>query len=266
MADLNWGMIENGGTFESLMHAILYAEDPNIILFGRKGPDAGQDARSLDGKCIYQAKHRSSLNMDGAIKLALSELDTIKKYRSPKHQNYCHWKDTERWVLYANISKNSNDFKKWENEVVPIFRNEGISPTYIDIPSIEGMLIDQPHILDVFFHGKNRVLIGLKEAYLRLRDERLGSSSLDVEFVSRVDEIKTIIDFSKSKEKRILPVTGSCGIGKTRFLYEALHTLAQDGWRVYWGLTYSMARNSQLVLLSTISKACRSLPTRLPDQ
>jgi hypothetical protein len=40
MAVLNRGLIQDGGTFESLMHAILYAEDPGIILFGRPGKDA----------------------------------------------------------------------------------------------------------------------------------------------------------------------------------------------------------------------------------
>jgi hypothetical protein len=53
MPSLNWEMIQDGGVFESLMHAILYAEDPSTILFGRPGKDAGQDARSLDGVPWY---------------------------------------------------------------------------------------------------------------------------------------------------------------------------------------------------------------------
>jgi hypothetical protein len=41
MPALNWGMVSDGGAFESLMHAILYAEDPGTVLFGRPGSDAG---------------------------------------------------------------------------------------------------------------------------------------------------------------------------------------------------------------------------------
>jgi len=83
MPNLNWGMIQDGGAFESLMHALLYAEYPDTILFGRPGPDQGQDARSSDGCTVYQAKYRQNLDMDGAIAIALKELDQIKKYRQP---------------------------------------------------------------------------------------------------------------------------------------------------------------------------------------
>jgi hypothetical protein len=67
MPALNWGVIHDGGTLESLMHAILYAKDQGIILFGRPGKDAGQDARTADGSTVFQAKYRQHLNMDGAV-------------------------------------------------------------------------------------------------------------------------------------------------------------------------------------------------------
>ena len=52
MSQLNWAMIPDGGAFESLVHAILFAVDPQTVLFGRPGPDSGQDARSGDGTTI----------------------------------------------------------------------------------------------------------------------------------------------------------------------------------------------------------------------
>ena len=63
----NWGMINNGGVFELLMHAILYAKDPDVILFGRPGKDAGQDARTADGTIVYQAKYRNKLGLSTRI-------------------------------------------------------------------------------------------------------------------------------------------------------------------------------------------------------
>src|SRR5665213_2635162 len=125
MSALNWGVIQDGGTFESLMHAILYAEDQGTILFGRPGKDAGQDARSADGSVVYQAKYRLQLTMDGAIKLALGELDNIKKYRNPTHANNGHWQNARRWILVANILANPNDDTKWQAEVAQAFQKEG---------------------------------------------------------------------------------------------------------------------------------------------
>ena len=126
MSALNWGMIQDGGVFESLMHSILFAEDAGALLFGRPGKDAGQDARSADGRVVYQAKYRQGLVMDGAIDLALEELAKIKEYRQPSHVNHIHWGHAQRWVLVANVSINSNDDVKWQTAVVPAFRQEGL--------------------------------------------------------------------------------------------------------------------------------------------
>ena len=76
---LNWGLIHDGGILESMMHAILYAQDPQTILFGRPGKDAGQDARTADGHIVFQSKYRDGMDMDVAVSLALEELEKIKK-------------------------------------------------------------------------------------------------------------------------------------------------------------------------------------------
>ena len=81
MALLNWGVVNGGGAFESLMHALVFAEDPTAILFGRPGKDSGQDARSKDGVTVYQAKYYTGMDMACAVKVALAELKKIKKYK-----------------------------------------------------------------------------------------------------------------------------------------------------------------------------------------
>lgn len=242
MNALNWGMMSDGGAFESLMHALLYAEDPGTVLFGRPGPDAGQDARSADGQVVYQAKYRQGLDMGEAIKLALKELETIKGYRQTTHANAVHWKHASRWVLVANFSINPNDYVKWQEKVVPAFRQEGLTAEYWGIEILEGKLAQHPEIRDVFFGGENRVLVSLKEAH----DFLAGSGlSLDVNMVGRNDEIEKIKEFAASTEKRVLPLVGPGGIGKSRLLYESLVTLAQNGWRVFWALPESMKRSTQ---------------------
>lgn len=257
MSALNWGMISDGGAFESLMHAILYAEDPSTILFGRPGKDAGQDARSADGTVVYQAKYRQGLVMDGAIDLAMEELDKIKSYRQPAHANYEHWRNARRWVLVANFSINPNDDAKWQTQVVPAFQQEGLTAGYWHIDTLEGKLAQNSEVRDVFFGGENRVLVGLKEAHDLLAAECVGSVSLDVDVVGRDRELALIKAFASSGDKRVLPVVGPGGIGKSRVLYEGLIALAQNGWRVLWALPGTMARSSQWFrLLNGAQQTC----------
>jgi len=260
MPALNWGLVSDGGVFESLMHALLYARDPGTILFGRPGKDAGQDARSSDGNIVYQAKYRKSLDMDVAIVLALKELEKIKKYRKPDHANYCHWEHATHWVLAANVSVNPNDDAKWRDEVKPAFHREGLVAEYWSVEVLEGHLAEHPQVRDVFFGGENRVLVGLKEAHDLLAAECVGSMSLDVPMVGRSAEIESIQCFATAGSKRVLPIIGPGGIGKSRLLYESLVSLANNGWRVLWALPGTMAGSSQWFrLLNGTQQTCVAL-------
>lgn len=255
MSKLNWGMVQDGGTFESLMHAILFAEDPRIILFGRPGKDAGQDARTEDGVVVFQAKYRQDLTMDAVVSLANEELDKIKKYRLPEHGNHPHWQNAKKWVLVANFEINPNDYTKWKTEVIPAFQEEGLEAVFWDIAQLEGKLTDYPHVLDVFFGGENRVLVGLKEAH-----DLLGGCSLEHPIIGREEELDAIRAFSESEDKRVLPVIGPGGIGKTRLIYESLTRLSESGWRVFWALPGTMARSSRWFhLLNGSQRTCVAL-------
>jgi len=245
MSALNWGIIQDGGTFESLMHAILCAEDPGIDLFGRPGKDAGQDARSANGEVIYQAKYRQQLTMDGAVQIALEELDKIKEYRKPTHPNYRHWQQGRRWVLVANILTNPNDNAEWQTKVRPEFQKEGLEADYWGIKTLEGKLTAHAHVREVFFEGENRILVALKEAHDRLNNECIGSASMKNPFVGREKEMQSIRDFVAADGKRVLPIVGAAGIGKSRLVYESMVVLAQDGWRVLWALPEAMSRSSR---------------------
>lgn len=261
MPRLNWGIIQDGGCFESLTHDILYAEDPGTVLFGRPGPDAGQDARSADGVKVYQAKYRQNLNMDKAISLALAELEEIRKYRQSTHSNYVHWKDATQWILAANLTINPNDDRKWQEKVVPKFADEGLSAHYWDIETLEGKLVEYPDVRDVFFEGENRVLVGLKEAYDLLAAECIGrSDTFDVPMVGRGRELEQIRQFANDGSQRLLPVVGAGGVGKSRLLYEGLAALAQEGWRVLWALPGSMGQSSRwFQLLNSNRPTCVAL-------
>jgi len=257
MSTLNWGLIKDGGAFESLMHAILYAEDSQIILFGRPGRDSGQDARSSDGTVVYQAKYRKKMTMHAAVKSALEELKNIKSYRQPEHSNYRHWRNANKWILVGNFEVNPNDEDKWRTKVVPEFLQAGLTAEYWGRERLERRLIAHPEIRDVFFGGENRVFVGLKEAHDLLATECVGGVNLDKSIIGREKGLKTIKEFAKFEDKRILPIVGPGGVGKSRLLYEALAALAEDGWRVLWALPYTMARSSRwFYLFNGIQPTC----------
>ena len=260
MPTLNWALIQDGGVLESLMHAILYAKDRNTILFGRPGKDSGQDARTADGRTVYQSKYREGLDMDGAISLALKELEQIAKYLDSSHSNFKHWKHAKTWVLFGNFAINPNDDAKWKNVVIPKFQNVGLTAEYWSKETIAGELANHPEVRNVFFEYENRVLVGLKEAYELLNAECVGSDSLDHPLIGRKTELDLAGAFASSATKRVLPVIGPSGIGKSRFLFETLAHLSQIGWRCLWGLPGEMATSSSwFSLLNGTQPTCVAL-------
>ena len=71
---ISWGMVTDGATFESLMQALAYANEPGVRMFGRLGKDQGMDARSSDGTRVYQAKYIGNHSFEEAIERAKKEL------------------------------------------------------------------------------------------------------------------------------------------------------------------------------------------------
>jgi hypothetical protein len=149
-----------------------------------------------------------------------------------------------RWILVTNILANPNDEKAWQDEVVETFHKDGLKAEYWGIKTLEGKLAEHPEVRDVFFEGENRVLVSLKEAHDRLRNECLGGESLENPLVGREAELQSIDNFVKATEKRVLPIVGPPGIGKSRLMYESLALLGQTGWRVLWALPEAMSRSS----------------------
>jgi hypothetical protein len=163
-------------------------------------------------------------------------------------------------VLFANLSINPNDDGKWISKVIPEFAKVDLAAEYWTKEIIEAKLAEVSQVREVYFGQENRVLVGLKEAHDLLLNERLGSDSLDCPMYGRDADLARVKEFINSPEKRVLPVIGPGGIGKSRFLYESLVALSHDGWRVLWGLPGAMAKSSQWFrLLNGTQKTCVAL-------
>jgi len=232
--DFNWDRIKDGETFQSLINTLIIFQDHKAKIFGRKGKDAGIDALSSDGTIVYQHKLRST--QDEIIAAAIKDLNQIKKYRKPGHKNYPLWKDIKKWYLTTNVAFNPFNFKRWRDTVVSAFKNEGFDEIKIwDKSEIEAKLINFPEIQGAFFEGENRIFFSLQEEKKILSTNEIFKYGFDTKYVGHSAEFKKVDSFIKNDTHLILPVIGSGGVGKTRFIFEAGNKTLDEGWGdVFW--------------------------------
>lgn len=235
----NWGLIREGATFESLMQCLVRAEDPAAHLFGRAGKDLAMDALSSDGARVYQAKFGATMTMNEIIASAKKEVEKIVGYRK---QGEKHWKPVREWTLVTNAAHNVWDEDRWNESVVRLLDNDeiGIKVSFWAREELEGRLADHPEIKRAFFGGENRCLLYLREAANALARDSIGNVYFDMRFLGRAEELRRVDRFLQDPQHRILLVHAPHGLGRSRFLYEAMEVCHERGMRTYWGLHESM--------------------------
>lgn len=240
-ATRNWGTIRTGETFEALATTLIFFEDPGARLFGRRGRDGGQDARSGDGKTVYQAKHHESPTAAKAIADAKKEAAKIAEYRKGAHTRHAQWADVSNWVLLTNASFNPTDEQAWQNDVVPLFKTLGLTATYWEQAKLDGYLAKHPEVDRAFFENEIRVFLSPAEACVRVADDDPFTQRDELAaYVGREADLEKFHSFL-GRDKRYLLVHAAGGIGKTRFLLEAGDAIAGEGeWQVLWANVRSM--------------------------
>ncbi len=237
----NWGSIQSGATFEALARSIIQFEDPKAKLFGRKGKDAGIDALSSDGIMVYQMKFHQNASADNARNDAKKELEKIQKYQKPDHQNHKLWEKVTHWKLITNADFNPNDNQKWNEQIVPIAKQLGLTADYWTKANLDGFLDKHSEIERTFFQGENRVFLILPEAEECVREQQpFLDPNVKSQFVGRDKELEQIKRFLESPDKRFMVIDGSGGIGKTRLLLEAGWRAEEENFQVFWALVESM--------------------------
>ncbi len=258
MSRLNWAIF-NGAEFESLVHSILFFEDPTIILFGRPGADAGQDAITGDKTHVYQAKYGKTLTFGDAIKRAKEELIKIRAYKKEANLNFQHWKNVNHWTLVCNATINPSDNAKWELEIKEPFANLGMELDYWDATILEAKLTNCPDVENAYFGGKNRCFLGIWEAQKYLEHGFLGDTFFQSQFLNQKQASQVFDTFIADSTKKILILKGDQGSGKTRFLYEHALKLCDNGYIPFWGLSTTMEVSDLWFLGITNSKKERCL-------
>lgn len=240
MGRLNWSGF-NGAEFESLVHSLLFFDEPGIVLFGRPGKDSGQDAISGDGSHVYQAKYRQALKFDEAISLCRTELNNVRKHLNPDDNDYPFWSKVNHWTLVANCEANPFDKAKWEKMIVSEYSDLKLELDYWDATKLESLLTQYPDVEQAFFTGRNRSFAGLWEARRFLEQGISGEYFFGTKTYGWETQFQKLDEFAESEQCRFLFVHGPAAIGKTRFLYESATRLSEKGWRAFWGLPASMS-------------------------
>jgi hypothetical protein len=242
MAERKWGAIASGATFEALATTIVFFEDPAAALFGRRGKDGGQDARSGDGTRVFQAKHHEDASSTTAIRDARKEAEKIQAYRQPDHARYEQWKGVTHWRLVTNAAFNPTDKQAWDTEVVPRFAAQGLTADYWERENLNALLDKHPEIHRSFFENETRAFLTVPELreWLLEREPFLRRAELG-RFCGREAELREFRAFLASSH-RFLVVHGAGGLGKTRLLAEAGESIASEGaWQVLWANVASMS-------------------------
>ena len=163
MANRNWGDIANGATFESLVKTLLFFDDSGAELFGRRGKDGGQDARSSDGKRVFQAKHHEDGSAAKAIADAKKEAAKIAKCRTAGHSREPQWGAVTHWRLVTNAPFNPTDRQTWNSDVVPLFQAQGLVADYWEQADLDALLDRHPEVDRAYFQNETRAFLSLPE-------------------------------------------------------------------------------------------------------
>src|SRR5262249_44765711 len=129
---------------------------------------------------------------------------------------------------------NAASDRRWANEVVSKFKDEGIEAKLWSKEKIEALLTKFPHVAAVYFTGQNRFFLSLREAFDQAESDAISAKGLGVSLAGRGDESRRIGEFLRST-KKLICVHGPGGIGKSRFLLEIGQTANREGLEVLWG-------------------------------
>ena len=256
MTTTNWHLL-NDTAFERLVSILILHNDIEAKNYNRPGPDAGIDIKSSDGKTVYQIKYTTkSENFSQIINVAKKELEKIKEYRDPNHNNFQYWDKVEKWCLITNASYNPSDESKWKEQIeTPFKADTGLKATFIDGVYLETMLLDFPSLKKEYFEGENRAFLSLPEAIQsKTESDPIFDKGFQQQFQGRDQELSEFSNFIKS-DKKLIVIHGSGGIGKTRFAIEAAkQTNKEEKYSIFWANTTTMESSTNWFHLITSGK------------
>jgi hypothetical protein len=243
---VNWGLILNWQTFESLAGTIFLFEESARIC-GRIGRDYAIDSVSKDETKVYQFKYHEQDNPQTIISDALRELEKITKHKKDGGKGQELWAPVTDWLLVSSCTVNPQANADWKKSVEPEFKKIGINAGYASREELEALLTTHPHIYKHFFQNQFRQFLSVDEAKEYLQAQSFHESEYRDEFVGRSDELKKLKEFIES-EKKLIYIDGPGGVGKTRLLFQTAQLFEdQIGGRTLWAQTATLERADDIL-------------------
>ncbi len=234
MPPLDWSRISDQPRFNALIRAIVARLDPlphRAWLPTRPGRDLAIDARSGDGKTVWQFKHHQPMERpDRILSDARKTAKDIEKARSNKN-GASAWDGINHWVLATSLLGNTQLYTRWDAEIAPAFLDLGLVAELMDVGKLEERLRGLPDVVQHFFGAEDACFESLWEVRQeRLADQPGAARDIDhflVDPVGRDDEIATALD--RLQRFSLVEVVGAGGVGKSRFLLEVAERAQEAG-------------------------------------
>ncbi len=204
---------------------------PFVKVYGARGRDGGIDAdytgvyKGRDGTWIFQYKF-----FDPTIDKGRARSQLISKMKGGKHKkgelDKADTLQCDYYVLMTNTLLTAGNKRKIEDA-----KNEkgyAFSLVCWDAEDIITMTDAFPYLLNSFRDPHLPVFLSWQDMF---RDQASGKNRLlryDYETFGREDEINHFQTFVQDKEKRLLTVYGSGGIGKTKLAIEFAKAIEQQ--------------------------------------
>lgn len=234
MSRLDWSRIGDQARFDALMRAVVSRMDPfphRVLIPTRPGRDLAIDARSGDGRTVWQFKFHHAMETPArAFVDARKAIKDIEKARS-NAAGAPLWADVEHWKLATSVHFNPRTETKWQDEFETEFQTLGLTAELLHPGKLENTLVGQPDVEKHFFGVEDWCLQSLCE----LRHERLGDqmgappdvARFLVDPIGRDRELATALE--NLQQFSLVEIVGVGGVGKSRFLLEVAQRAMDAG-------------------------------------
>lgn len=231
---LDWTALGDDHRFNALIRAIIAFSDPQADfawLPTRAGSDLKIDARSGDGRVVWQFKYRNPSASPGDVisiaKVCHSELTRAKS--DDKLGNA--WAPVNRWILATTVHVNPQTQQRWDADIRPKFRAIGLEAVLWHPGHIETEVLKFPDIVAHFFGGKGLCFEPIADVRRRLVRDQAGArddtSNFFVPFLAHQAELDQALE--KVRGYKLVEVIGDGGVGKSRFLSELAQSAEDKG-------------------------------------
>ena len=256
--------IKSQEDFERFCNLFLKKEvSPLVKVYSVPGPDGGIDAEFCGeyagkiGHWVFQCKFRNLPNTEKARRNIISVMKGDNRKKDKRGElDKANESKCDHYILITNVLMTSGNI----GEIKDIQSKKGytFSLDFWDAEDLITMIDEFPYILNSFREPHLPVFLSYEDMF---REQIKGDHRLlryDYDTFGRDNEIDQFRSFVKDTDKRLLVMSGSGGIGKTKLAIEFAKTVEQD-YRDYEPLFVQMAEDS-------FENALADIPPNSPDR